>query len=328
MIYYTRRKEFDCGQSDKDIRPRNGVCGGGMNAKALNFLSAVDGAIKGDLSEVHGVVLVDPLALSQESGPDAPERVQEYCQSVATKILWCEEQEIIRMNAKHRVVVLEHTDTVTVCNQYLQSIIAEYDIESEVLYTPIDHLYYKPAVTKKRQIVVMGQVSYAKNTPMVIEVFDALRDKDIEPIFVGNALLWGMLSRESDAELEPQLKDVCTHFPALSHSEVAQLLSESWAYLNIAKYDVGSLAFIEAGLSGCHVFASKYHRQFDEYTNVIRPTMDSQVVVDTICQHLDEFSGEPNLLLRKELMKKHAYSVFRAKLRQIVGDAIVRECLV
>ena len=328
IYYYTRKREYDEGQYNLNRPPIDGVCGGGMNTKAYNFLKAVDGQLIDDLSETvdHGIALIDPLAISQItplSKGESPDRIADFERSLMTKILWCEEQEIIRCNYNQRLSLCDKADGVYACNLYLQSILKEYGIDAGVLYSPVDHTLFKPAKQKKPKIVVSGQVSYAKGTDKIIEMFGLLPD-EIEKVFVGNAKLWGMESRKTDADLEKELGDVCTHIQGLTHTEMAAQFAEAWGYVTMSKYDVGSFSFLEAGMSGCEVFAHDLHRQFDEYENVIRTADSPKVMATVIESRFATFDPDiHNTELRKELIKKHSYQAFRKSLKAIVGNLLV-----
>ena len=249
-LYYTRKKEYIEGQYHQNKPPIDGVCGGGMNSKAYHFMQAVDGEIIDELTGINGVVLVDPLALTQAHQSDVLNRLDQYAESPATKILWAEEQEIIRWKHAMRQEICDWSDAICCSNLYLQNILREYDIEAQVLYTPVDHTIYKPARQKKRKIICVGQASYAKGTDKIIELYSMLPD-DIEKVFIGNAALWGAVMRQADVGSEKGLSEVCTHYPALTHDEVARHMADAWAIVFLSQYDVGSLAFIEAGMSGC-----------------------------------------------------------------------------
>ena len=324
IFYYTRQKEFEQGQKDTKIAPGYAVPGGGMNAKALNFTKSVNGKIIGDLKVGSGIVLVDPLAITQTHAEEGDDRFYEYMTSPMTKILWLEEQEVFRWSFSKRKMLVAYAQGVLCCNEYMQNLLAQFDIKAQVLYTPIDDNLYKPAKQKKPQLVALGQVSHAKRTDTMLRMFERL-PKDIEPIYIGSAALWGLPSRKADTELEKLVSQYCTHIPSASHEEVARILGESWAMASMTIYDVGSLAFIEAGLSGCNVYAHIYHRMFDEYDNVERTSDNPEYMADEITAQFTKFDGKPNLKLRKELIKKHSYGAFQKQLKIRISDVIVSE---
>ena len=313
LYYYTRINDYNVGQNTMDIKPGDNVHGGGMNAKALYVSEAVE-VILCDNLEQGNLFLIDPLAIYQNN-----DKLQEIVDSKATKILWCEESELLRWRYSQRKTLCDNVDAVAVCNEYFQNILMEYDIKSSILRTPIDVQMYKPT-TKKPQLLIVGQASYCKGTDTIIKVLDAL-PKEIEPVFIGSAALWGHVGRQADIELESRLGSVCRHIPSASHKEVANLMNESWGYLCMSKYDVGALAMLEAGMSGCECFIWNRHRFADSYP-IHRVPSDVDGCVEYITNQFQSFDGVANYAMRSFVKSRHSYESFRSQLETLVSDVI------
>ena len=324
VMYLTRLKMFKEGQCDEKTQPMAECPGGGMNAKAWNLLRAIDvELVDKPIARKGGIALLDVLAMHPD-GEKFNEIVQEILEWDVIKILWAEEQEFLRWSHQKRLELISATDIMAVSNLYLQSILNEFDIDTKILYTPIDSTFYKPAKTKKPRLVAVGQVSWSKNTDGIIELFTALKDTEIECVFIGNAHLWGKMARSTDSVLESQLEKCCTWISSASRTEMAELLGEAWGFVSMSRYDVGSLSFLESAMAGCHCFAWNTHPQFDEYKHINR----FDAVEDGTTLILDKFNetrDKPNRQIRNEVMKKHSFESFTKSLAYIIGDVYLEQ---
>ena len=312
LHYYTRIADYDNGQNNMAVRPKKGVSGGGMNSKALYLSQAIEVTLCNNF-DAGEVFLIDPLALYPA------DKIDQVVETNRIKILWCEEAELASWNHSDRKLVCDNVDVVAVCNEYLQNILREYDIESEILPTPIDSDFYTPGA-KKPQLLVVGQASYSKNTDTILKVFSEL-PKSIKPIFIGCAALWGENARSSDTCLESEIAKVCQHIESASHAEISKLMSESWGYLCMSKYDVGALAMLEAGMSGCECFVWDRHRFADSYPVHHTPS-DIYGCVNYIVDQFKSFTATPNYAIRSFIQHRHSYKSFRLQLQRIINDIV------
>ena len=328
ISYYTRKTMFEMGQMTEFDLPGELKAGGGMNSKCWNMMRAIDIQVVDQIEDIeHLVVLIDPLQISS-LGSDKAAIIAEIKALKALKILFAEEQELLRWNGHLLKLIIDAVDVVAVSNRYLQNILLEFGVSSEILYTPIDSDFYSPGDAVNPRLVAMGQVSIVKNTRAIIELFRSMPE-EIECVFIGNSALWGEVKNPVDKTIESELSDVCTWYSSLSRTEVAEVLSTAWGYVSMSKYDVGSLSFLEAGMSACHCFAWDVHLQFDEYVNVMRfdgnhgRTLDVKFGVDTILESFEKTGDSLDLAIRDELMHKHSFSVFKNKLVDLVGRGYV-----
>lgn len=329
VLYLTRKEMFYQGQSDQNATPGKECPGGGMNAKAWNVLRAIDTKLIGSISDATEIpgfssakccILIDPLMMHPK-GADPFQMIEEIAEFDALKILWAEEQELMRWTHQKRLMMIDAVDAVAVSNEYLASVFDEFGIDSSVLYTPIDSTFYKPAKTKKPHLVGLGQVSYAKNIPDLIELFKAVNSSsaELETVFVGGSELWGQPGRETDRALEKELGNNCTHIKSASRADVAEILGEAWGFVSMTRYDVGSLSFLESATSGCHCFGWYNHPQFDEYKSVNR-FEDSKNGAETIIEKYSEVGNSPDNSIRTEVSKKHSFNNFQKALDNLIGD--------
>ena len=310
--------------------------GGGMVSKYLNVRKACPDIHFTDQFNVNAwnpVVIVEPLIMhgrdghgskdEKGEGQDINDQMEALAKFRGLKLLWAEEQEVLRWIPKHRDWILEQFDGLLACNVYqkqlLQSIAPQMPVQ--VLYTPIDATLYKP-LKKQKRVIGVGKIGLQKNSETLIEFFSALPD-DVETMYIGNAGLWGNVQYQHDLTLEKQMSEtVDVYIESATASEVAEHVGAACAYLNMSIYDVGCLSFLEAATAGCPCFCWDYHLMFDEYphTRRFRGLLDGLPRVLEACQ-----DPKADMLMRKDVMEKHSYDVFRHQLQQITTGAIFNE---
>ena len=118
-----------------------------------------------------------------------------------------------------------------------------------------------------------------------------------------------------DRILEGQIKNVCDWYPSMSANQVADIASSTFGYVNMARYDVGCLSFLEFAMAGCNCFCWDFHPMFDEYQNVHR-FMNSEHAVKTITDQASEGLSR-NQALREEMIDLHSFESFREQLSQL-----------
>lgn len=269
------------------------------------------------------VLLIEPLtikikpALAEKIVSGKMEKLQQH---KGIKLLWCEEQTVFRWTHKIQKMILPHIDGLLACNQYQHQLLETlpFDLPIYTLYTPIDPEVYYPE-EKKRQIVVASKVGLQKNTQAVIDLFQQL-PSDIHKVYLGNAEMWGAATYEYDKELEKQLAHTAdTYIKSASPLDTAKYIRESLVGVNMSIYDVGSLFFLEAALSGCHFFAWNYHPMFDEYEHVHR----FDTLQDGLPKMIECFEKqEPNTPLTDEVAAKHSFKSFKTQLDSVIKNVL------
>lgn len=321
------------GQNLLDYSPNNkpqpGVTGGGVAVKTW-FVQQANKSIKcvtpSKLEELSAsIIIMEALAMHQGTDAEDPfaANLERIDKATGYKILWIEEQEFLRWTGGQQSSIQDAFDCIAVSNLYLQRQLAPYikrNIETIILPTPIDEAMFRPD-KKDRIITGAGQISIRKNTPMLVDIFRNIGSQtDFKSVYMGNSGLWGDDANSVDKSLENDVElSVDKYIYAADLFEVAERLNKSLYYVNCNLYDVGSLTFLQAGLSGCHCLLWKYHPMFDEYQNVERPnTVDDFV---NIIKESDK--TEPNLELRQEIMDKHSFIAFNKQLRNLIGDILL-----
>ena len=291
--------------------------GGGVRTKIDNIERAGIPIISLiPLCETFGL-LVEPTSLnhhpdrsSSRNGFDL--NMEDLEELRAFKVCWAEEQQLLRWEGHKRDKFLSKVDAIFVCNNYLKNILRVYVRQPiSILRTPIDAFKFRPR-TKKKQIVAMGRVSIEKNIECIIEFFRIL-PSGWDKIYIGNVDLWGTEPKPIDKLLEGRLKNVCDWLPSLSQDRVAEIAGESWGYINLARYDVGCLSFLEFGMAGANCFCSNFHLMFDEYDFVNRVHSPDDAVTKIVEMEREE-GLQTNESMRQQMMELHSYEAFRKEL--------------
>ena len=300
--------------------------GGGIMSKYLNVRKALpEATYTTTLSDVHTpVAIIEPLTFWGLDGIGEECRYEEKRDALAeyagVKLLWAEEQEVLRWWGGPRKEILERVHGVLACNQYQAQLLKSVcDVPIRVLYTPIDENLYV-AREKKPRVVAVGKIGLQKNSDTLIELFRLLKGQ-VETVYVGNAGLWGHYTYKSDVELERELASVVdVYVKSATAAETAAIVGESLCYVNLSVYDVGCLSYLEAAMSGCWCFCWDYHLMFDEYEHCQRVTD----IEDTALQIIDRVTGDcvPCDALRDEIYQKHSYPAFRNQLQNVVSEVI------
>ena len=291
--------------------------GGGVRTKIDNIEQAGIPIISMiPLCETFGL-LIEPTSLNHHPEYDSTRKgfdlnIEDLEELRAFKACWAEEQQLLRWEGHKRDKFLSKVDAVFVCNNYLKDILRVYVRQPiSILRTPIDSFRFRPR-SKKKQIVAMGRVSIEKNIECIIEFYRTLPD-GWDKIYIGNVDLWGTEPKPIDKLLEGRLKNVCDWMPSLTQGSVAEIAGESWGYINLARYDVGCLSFLEFGMAGAHCFCSNFHLMFDEYDFVNRVYSPAHAVEQII--NIESEQGlNTNEAMRQQMIQMHSYEAFREQL--------------
>ena len=322
MIRYVNSKFFF--ESNLDDAPNEENPGGGIHSKLWNIKRAFpDIEVSSELGD--GINLIDPLWANIDNTYESLEESEKKLkENNAFNILWQEELAMFRMsNSQFRFKLIDAVDCIVNCNRYLNNVMRAYITQPmHILYTPIDDKFYKPSETKKKQIVAMGCVGTHKNVDGIIEMFKALPN-EFDKIYIGSSLLWGKRKDFSDvgAKLEKKLKNICEWHPELDKRETAEVLSDSWGYVNMSRYDVGCLSFLESAMSACHCFCWDSHPMFDEYHFINRfiGIEDGVQVIVEKYRNNTKMNGS----LRNYMKAKHGYEAVRENLKRVLGEVLI-----
>lgn len=264
---------------------------GGMSTKMSSVSVALDCDIVTSLAELsddekQSNLIVEPLGVKAprntpkelELGGDYQalrsiemRRIHAINEYPGKKILLCSEMELLRWpNYIRQEMLYAINDKVFASCEYQQSLFKTINVESEVIYEPVNEYLYSPHTKIPNQVVAIGSPKYIKNTRFIIDVFRELQGTKFKTVYVGSPVGWaGKVNRKAEVEydfsLHNELVEVCdVHYDASPGTFVAKILAQSEFYLNFAYHEVCCRTAMEALLAGCKVIGGK-HPLWEEY---------------------------------------------------------------
>ena len=290
---------------------------GGMSSKTASVENALGCEVVTDLTKLNSIdkqqdLIVEPLAI--KAPRNVPEELQygsnwkklrEIEQSridtlkeyPGRKILLCSEMEILRWNGQMRQEILEAVNRKVFAScRYQKKLMESMNIQSRIIYEPIDEYLYYPSIKNQKQVIAIGSVKHIKNIKSIIEAFRILKDTNFETVYIGCPAMWaGVVANNDeriyDTELYHELIEVSDiHYKSSPATKIAKILSESTFYINFAYHEVCCRTAMEALMSGCAVIGGK-HPLWKEY-----PTFDQIENISELPKVLKKFT---NLSLEK-----------------------------
>lgn len=296
-------------------RPKEGMHGGGIVTKYLYVKACLpDLHTTDDCSDpnLKQMLLIEPMFIER----DYSEKLEALKKHRGIKLLWAEEQAVFRWNPKQRERIFRAVDGLVACNLYQQQLLQVIagELPVYVLRSPIPEIAEVSDYREKR-VVAVSKIGLQKNSDAILKVFESLPE-GIEKVFLGNAGLWGSHRYLYDLAIEEQIAETADrHITGASLAEVSEILSTSAVYLTMTIYDVGSLAFLEAGMAGCACLCWDYHPMFDEYSSVVR-FRDVDEAVRAIEKQMEPPLGM-DTEMRSEIIEKHSAEQFADALKSL-----------
>lgn len=116
---------------------------------------------------------------------------------------------------------------------------------------------FTPSSKKERRLVCMGQISEAKRSEAVIDIFTLLSDTDVETVYLGGRLLWGSPNNNRQAnDMQREIKNIADVFIENADEEtVTNEVNISSFFGHVAYHDVASCSQQENATAGNITFA-------------------------------------------------------------------------
>lgn len=191
------------------------------------------------------IIFLDPLAVRMTDNPETVVSQYEHHQA-KLKILNCTEQSIMEISEDFRARLYRASMVTTSCCDFQENQLLCMGYPTVRLCDPIPPVFYNPTATKELGVVALGQISYDKNIPMLIELFNLLQGKGIKTVYIGSASLWGQNSVDNRL-LEKQLLKVTNEFyPNVPQYMVARLLGQYSCAVFLADHETYSESNAEA----------------------------------------------------------------------------------
>ena len=153
--------------------------------------------------------------------------------------------------------LVESADLITYNTQYQRDLYKVIDIHNaRFLCDPIPESLFKPASQKERRIVCVGQISQAKRSEAVVEIFEHLSGSDVQRVYVGGNIVWGESHQDKkSSELHFRIAELADTFVEnATELEMAQIVNRCAFYGHVSKHDVASSGMQENGLAGNVIF--------------------------------------------------------------------------
>ena len=186
--------------------------------------------------------------------PDLEMAVSEYEKySAKIKIVYATEFAFMKLPRAYRDRIVGCSSVVTSCCPYQRGLFDMLGIPTSPLCDPIsDVWFYHPEIQKELSVFGMSHISSNKNSQKVVEVFQALRDKPIKKVYIGDAALWGRRNMNREGKrLEKEIRKVADVFyESVPPVELGQILGGLSLGIFDTFHDTASFSNIESLMSG------------------------------------------------------------------------------
>ena len=173
--------------------------------------------------------------------------------------------------------LVDHVQLVTHCCDYQRRLYRVMEIyHSAYLSDPVpDHIFY-PSPKKKCRLVCVGQISEAKRSEKVVELFQRLKGSHVQTVYIGNVRMWGSQhqSKTNNALQEQIAVNADKYIPSASQAETAQIVNESAYFAHVADHDTASESQQE-NTSAANVTFALTHPLMRERTKYRYETIDA-----------------------------------------------------
>ena len=248
------------------------------------------------------------------------ERIEGYKKIDAYKILWMSDLECLRWSGAERYSVFEASDVVAVNSPYMHDILSAYVPPSKLalLTDPMDTEWVVPG-RKTRTLYACSQVILEKGIADIVAIFNALRDTDVESLFIGSPETWGLeLKPQVSHRLDREVSAVADRRIKFGkRSDVRTAAQQSWLFASFARFESFGYAMVEALLGGCWVFCINHRVYRDRPVHAFE---DVTACIGTLGEFIKTRSESTvNEAGRQFVIDNYSLSVFRRQFMDIVG---------
>ena len=238
--------------------------GGGVGVKYARIEEAGGDAYDcqriSDVQDVgpEDIVFADWLWFCSTGGKSIVDQVKSFIELPSPRCVYGSELCVLTwpQNVLQRLV--EHTDLITHNTAYqrnLYEVIGIYN--SRFLCDPVPAPAFAPSAQKKRRrLVCMGQISEAKRSDAVVEIFERLEGSEVERCYIGGCMAWGTYYQDKrSGQLHKQIESLSDLFiENATQQEATEIINESSFYAHVSYHDVASSSNQENMAAGNIVF--------------------------------------------------------------------------
>ena len=313
----------------------DGTNPGGMHIKVHRVEQSLKGiyplTITSELPSDSDILLVDPLWFRMGKSEDAS--FSNYnsllMHRAATKILYCSEAELLRWDGKFRADVLKLFDVVTCCTLYQRGFLESLGIANLYpLIDPINPYLYRLGYPDDPPLVVSGgQISDAKNSGSVAQIFRALKGTPCQTAYIGGSKVWRGWDTDHNRSLELEIEDSCDHFyGVVSNDVVSSIFSRASVFVADSIHDTSAQMQCESLMSGLPS-VSGVHPLYRERPGIVGCRTPSDFV-SAISHLTGGFSIPPSRFYRSSIrswsLAEFSYFTFQKQLKRLISRFLPR----
>ena len=208
--------------------------------------------------EADDIVFADWLWFVGDQEANRVDKIKEFIELPNIKGVYGSELSVLTWPSKEREQLVASVDFITHNTEYQRQLYQAVDIyNSCFLCDPIPEDVFVPTRnTQKRRLVCMGQISLAKRSDAVVEIFKHLKDSGVERCYIGGKQLWGdYKTGRIESDLHDEIKAASDLFiENAKQAELAENINNSAFYGHVSHHDVASSGCQENMLGGSVVF--------------------------------------------------------------------------
>ena len=238
--------------------------GGGIGVKYARVEEASDfhlcqRASSLDEIEADDIVFADWLwFLPDKKGETHVDKVKAFVSLPNLKGIYGSELSVLTWESQLLKQLIAGTHIITHNTDYQRNLYGILGIyTSRFLCDPIPESVFSPlSQGRERRLVFMGQISLAKRSNAVIEIFNALKGSGVERCYMGGRTMWGDYApTKIESKLHDEIESASDIFMEnATQAEVAAVVNGSSFYGHVSHHDVASSACQENMMSGSVVF--------------------------------------------------------------------------
>ena len=194
--------------------------------------------------EEDDIVFADWLWFCATDGKSISDQVKAFIELKNPKCVYGSELCVLTWPQNVLQRLIESANLITHNTEYqrrLYHVIGIYN--SRFLCDPIPKPLFPPSLHKKhRRLMCVGQISEAKRSNAVVEIFERLEGSEVERAYIGGCMAWGSAyPHKKSAQLHNQIKSVSDVFVEnATQGEMAAIIAESAFYAHVSYHDVAS----------------------------------------------------------------------------------------
>lgn len=306
---------------------------GGMYVKVSQVQLALRGLYRikavsdiSDPNENSDLLLIEPLWFRMGCGMERAYEKLEFLTRLRhiPKVLYCSEGELLRWPGEFRERCIKVFDVVTSNTEYQSGFLHSLGIPNTYrLVDPINPYLYRLGYPQDPPLVVAGgQISDAKNSFRIFEIFELLRDEPVQTAYIGGSKLWSGQDTDVNRKLELDIEAVSDFFyGVVSRDVVSSILSRASVFVADNIHDTSAQMHCESLMSGVPSVCGA-HPTYRERPGVVGCRTPSDFV-DGIKLLTSDYTSPANLSYRQTLrnwsIKEFSYFAFQRQFKHLLS---------